>query len=65
LSGRLGKWAYALVEYDLEYKPLKAMKVQVVADFIMEHNVESCQDAYEVEKGTWKMFFDGSVCAQG
>jgi hypothetical protein len=22
LSGRIGKWAYALVEYDLAYKPL-------------------------------------------
>jgi membrane-bound ClpP family serine protease len=40
LSGRLGKWAYALVEYDLEFKPLKAMKGQVVADFIVEHNIE-------------------------
>jgi hypothetical protein len=26
LCGRLGKWAYALVEYDLFYKPLRAMK---------------------------------------
>jgi hypothetical protein len=22
LSGRLGKWAYALIEYDLKYMPL-------------------------------------------
>jgi hypothetical protein len=65
LNGRLVKWAYALVEYDLEFKPLKAMKGQVVADFIVEHNIESCQASYEVEKGMWKMFFDGSVCAQG
>jgi hypothetical protein len=65
LSGKLGKWVYALVEYDLEYKPLKAMKGQVVADFIVEHNVESCQDACMVDEGTWKKFFYGSVCAQG
>jgi hypothetical protein len=26
LSDRLGKWAYSLVEYDLEYEALKAMK---------------------------------------
>jgi hypothetical protein len=26
LSGRMGKWAYALVEYDLAYKPLQSMK---------------------------------------
>jgi hypothetical protein len=26
LSGRIGKWAYALVEYDLAYEPLRSMK---------------------------------------
>jgi hypothetical protein len=26
MSGRIGKWAYALIEYDLAYKPLKSMK---------------------------------------
>jgi hypothetical protein len=26
LSGRIRKWAYALIEYDLAYKPLKSMK---------------------------------------
>jgi hypothetical protein len=25
LSGRIGKWAYALVEYDLAYEPLRSM----------------------------------------
>jgi hypothetical protein len=26
LSGRIGKWAYALDEYDLAYEPLRSMK---------------------------------------
>jgi hypothetical protein len=26
MSGRIGKWAYALIEYDLAYEPLKSMK---------------------------------------
>jgi hypothetical protein len=26
LSGRIGKWTYALVEYDLAYEPLRSMK---------------------------------------
>jgi hypothetical protein len=39
LSGRLGKWAYSLVEYDLEYEALKSMKGQVLADFIVEHHM--------------------------
>jgi hypothetical protein len=40
LSGRIGKWAYALIEYDLAYEPLKAMKGQIVDDFIVEHRVD-------------------------
>jgi hypothetical protein len=39
MSGRIGKWAYALIEYDLAYEPLKSVRVQVVADFIVEHRI--------------------------
>jgi hypothetical protein len=39
LSGRICKWAYVLVEYDLAYEPLRSMKGQVVADFIVDHAV--------------------------
>jgi hypothetical protein len=39
MSGRIGKWAYALIEYDLAYEPLKSMKGQVVVDFIVEHQI--------------------------
>ena len=37
LSGRIRKWAYALVEYDLAYESLRAVGGQIVADFIVEH----------------------------
>jgi hypothetical protein len=40
LSGRICKCAYALVEYDLAYKPLRSMKGQVVANFIVDHAVD-------------------------
>jgi hypothetical protein len=40
MSGRIGKLAYALIEYDLAYEPLKSMKGQVVADFIVQHWIE-------------------------
>jgi hypothetical protein len=26
LNGRIGKWAYVLIEYDLAYKPLKSIR---------------------------------------
>jgi hypothetical protein len=41
LSGRMGKWAYSLVEYELDYEPLKAVKGQIVADFIANYSVNS------------------------
>ena len=37
LSGRIGKWAYILIEYDLACEPLKSMRGQIVAAFIVEH----------------------------
>jgi hypothetical protein len=46
LSGRLGKWAYGLVEYDLVYESLKSIKGQIVADFIVEHRVDIEHDLY-------------------
>jgi hypothetical protein len=40
LSGRLGKWAYGLVEYDLVYESLKSIKGSIIADFFVEHQVD-------------------------
>jgi hypothetical protein len=37
MSGRIGKWAYAPIEYDLAYESLTSIKCQVVADFIVKH----------------------------
>ena len=39
LSGRIEKWAYVLVEYDLAYESLRAIRGQIVADFIVEHRI--------------------------
>jgi hypothetical protein len=67
MSGRIGKWAYALIEYDLAYEPLKSMKGQVVADFIIEHQIE---DTYKLDISyltvtPWTIYFNGSVCNEG
>jgi hypothetical protein len=44
LSRRIEKCAYALIEYDLAYEPLKSMKGQVVADFIVGHSIDQNGD---------------------
>jgi hypothetical protein len=40
LRGRIGKWAYTLIEYDLAFEPLKTLKGQVFVDFIVEHGID-------------------------
>src|SRR3954470_10330760 len=44
LSGRIGKWAYALIEYNLTYESLRAMKGQVIDDFIVDHRIKDEDD---------------------
>jgi hypothetical protein len=65
LSGRMGKWAYALVEYDLAYEPLRSMKGQVVADFIVDHVVDVDYSVNFVQLKPWGLYFDGSICSKG
>jgi hypothetical protein len=65
LSGWIGKWAYALVEYDLAYEPLRLMKGQVVADFIVDHAIEMDHPISLIQHSPWRLYFDGSVCAKG
>ena len=67
LSGRIGKWAYALVEYDLACEPLKSMRYQIIVDFIIEHQIN---DKHGLEVSyiictPWKLYFVGSVCDDG
>jgi hypothetical protein len=65
LSGRLGKWAYSLVEYGLAFESLRARKGQVVADFVVDHMIAPDGEAWLIEVVPWKLFFDRSVCSQG
>jgi hypothetical protein len=41
MGDRVGKWAYALVEYGLAYETFKSIKGQVVVDFIVEHQIDN------------------------
>jgi ribonuclease HI len=56
-----------LIEYDLAYEPLKSIKGQVVADFIVEHSIDQNSDesCNLVSIHPWKLFFDGSACREG
>jgi hypothetical protein len=65
LIGRIGKWAYALVEYDLAYEPLKSIKGQVVADFIVDHAVDMDHSVDFIQLKSWGLYFDGSICSKG
>ena len=59
LNGRMGKWILALSEFDLRYESAKAVKGQVIADFITQHHKPSI--GY-VELIPWTLFFDESSC---
>jgi hypothetical protein len=65
LSGRIGKWAYALVEYDSAYEPLRSMKGQVVTDFIVDHAVDVDHSVDFVQLISWGLYFHGSVYNKG
>jgi hypothetical protein len=67
LSGMIAKWAYTLIEYDLPYEPLKSMKGQVLADFIIGHSIDQNNDGScsLVSICPWKLVFDGSACRGG
>jgi hypothetical protein len=62
LKGRLGKWMFALSEFDIRYQPTKAVKGQALADLIAER-VNTNIAALSVR--AWAMYFDGSVCGDG
>jgi hypothetical protein len=65
LRKRIAKWVYALIEYDLTYEPLKALKGQVLADFIVEHGIELDNKINYLTFTPWKLYFDGLVCKGG
>ncbi|CAA0839466.1 Unknown protein, partial [Striga hermonthica] len=60
VSGRLVKWAVELSEYSIIYEPRRAIKGQVLADFIQEGTKEE-----EDGGGMWQLFADGSVSRSG
>jgi len=61
MSGRIGKWILALSEFDLRYESAKAVKGQIMANFVTQH----CGVVNALEIVPWTLFFDGSTCDRG
>jgi hypothetical protein len=62
LKGWLGKWMFALSEFDIRYQPAKAVNGQALAYLITERintNVAT------LSVRAWAMYFDGSACEDG
>jgi hypothetical protein len=62
LNGRICKWILALSEFELKFESAKAIKGQIIADFITEHRDPSIN---LLEITPWALFFDGSSCRKG
>ena len=61
MSGRIGKWISALWEFDLHNESAKAIKGQIMADFMTQH----CGVVGALEIVPCMLFFDGSTCDRG
>jgi len=61
MSGRIGKWILALSEFDLCHESAKAVKWQIMADFVTQH----CGVVETLEIVPWTLLFDGSMCDRG
>jgi hypothetical protein len=59
LKGQLGKWMFALPEFDIRYHPVKAVKGQALADLIAE-KINTNTATLSVR--AWAMYFDESAC---
>jgi ribonuclease HI len=62
LKGQLGKWMFALSEFDIRYQPTKAVKGQALADLIAER---INTDIAALSVRAWAMYFDRSACGDG
>jgi hypothetical protein len=62
--GRIAKWAVELMGETLSYAPRKAIKSQVLADFLVEWTDTQLSLA-QMQTELWTMYFDGSLMKTG
>jgi ribonuclease HI len=63
-SGRIAKWAVELMGETLSFAPRKAIKSQVLADFLAEWTDTQLPTA-PIQAKLWTMYFDGSLMKTG
>jgi ribonuclease HI len=63
-SGRIAKWAMELMGETLSFVPRKAIKSQVLADFLAEW-VDTQLPTASIQPELWTMYFDGSLMKIG
>jgi ribonuclease HI len=63
-SGRIAKWAVELMGETISFAPRKAIKSQVLADFLVEW-VDTQLPTAPIQPELWTMYFDGSLTKTG
>jgi ribonuclease HI len=63
-SGRIVKWAVEIMGETISFAPRKAIKSQVLADFVAEW-VDTQLPTTPIQPELWTMFFDGSLMKTG
>jgi ribonuclease HI/transposase InsO family protein len=63
-SGRIAKWAVELMGETLSFAPRKAIKSQVLADFLAQW-VDTQLPTAPIQTELWTMYFDGSLMKFG
>ena len=66
-SRRLMKWAIELSEFDIRYKPKTAIKMQILAGFVMEFTSAELAEATQATFNLpiWRLSVGGAANAQG
>ncbi|XP_050207625.2 uncharacterized protein LOC126657046 [Mercurialis annua] len=67
LRNQIGKWAIAMFEFTLVYVSQRAVKGQILADFLADHPGITLKEETVTfcDIAIWEMWFDGSRTSQG
>jgi hypothetical protein len=63
-AGRIAKWSVELMGETLAYAPRKAIKSQILADFVAEWT-DTQLPSPQIQAECWTLYFDGSVMKNG